>query len=135
MIYLSVSVCCFSKSIIHHQTYSYIHCIYTLMIHITCPRNSAHCDVICFSKRICASTVEACEWLFRHISSVCGTASSVRIEVFRTASSLCKDVNKVLRNMHVRPIKSMCQARVAHLLVHMQNCTAIEHQLIVWLCN
>ena len=57
--------------------------------------HTAYSDVICFSKRICASTVEASEPVFRHISRVCGRASSVRIEVFRTASSVCKVVNKV----------------------------------------
>ena len=61
------------------------------------PLHTAYCDVICFGKRICASTVEACEPVFRHISRVCGRASSVRIEVFRTASSLCNLVNKVDR--------------------------------------
>ena len=45
---------------------------------------------------VCASTVEASEPVFRHISRVFGTASSVRIEVFRTASSLCNLVNEVL---------------------------------------
>ena len=50
----------------------------------------------CFGKRICGSTVEACEPVFRHISRVCGMASSVRIEVFRTASTLCNLVNKVV---------------------------------------
>ena len=63
---------------------------------ITCPGHTAYSVTsYALGKWICASTVEASEPVFRHISRVCGTASSVRIEVFRTASSVCKVVNKV----------------------------------------